>query len=50
MIFVPASIGLSVAELKQMVRDINAAEVAPEEVLSNHVYYYSRVLDRVDIL
>ena len=50
MIFVPVSIGISVAELKQIVRDMNAEKVAPEEVLSNHVYYYSRVLDRVDIL
>lgn len=50
MIFVPVSIGIPVADIKQMVRDINAAEVAPEEVLSNHVYYYSRVLDRVEVL
>lgn len=31
----------SVEELNRMVREVNDSQVAPEEVLSDHVYYYS---------
>lgn len=37
---VPADGGLAGGELEEMVREINATQVAEEEVLSDHVYYY----------
>ena len=39
---VPACGGLDGEELEEMVREINATQVAEEEVLSNHIYYYER--------
>ena len=44
-ILVPASIGMNVDELKDMVMCVNSTEVAEEEVLSDSVYYYDRALD-----
>ena len=37
---VPADGGLAGGELEEMVLEINATQVAEEEVLSDHVYYY----------
>lgn len=39
-ILLPEKSAFSVQELQAMVQDINAAEVSPEEQLSNHVYHY----------
>ena len=39
-VIVPCSEGLSAAELDEMVKNINATQVAEEEVLSDHVYLY----------
>ena len=39
---VPACGGLDGEELEEMVREINVTQVAEEEVLSNHIYYYER--------
>ena len=39
---VPACGGLDGEELEEMVREINATQVAEEEVLSDHIYYYER--------
>lgn len=36
-------------ELRRMVRDVNETQVAPEEVLSDEVYYYDRRSDRVSM-
>ncbi len=41
-ILVPASDQSRWKEYGEMVREINETQVAPEEVLSNHVYYYSK--------
>ena len=48
-LFVPASIGMDVGYLRQMVRDVNATEVSEQEFLSNNVYYYSIDTDRMVI-
>lgn len=48
-IVLPASAGGNPAELSQLVQEINLAEVAPEEVLSDHAYFYDRALDHVSI-
>ncbi len=42
LILVPASDSNSSKEYTEMVREINATQVAPEEVLSDRIYYYSR--------
>ncbi|MBA4700967.1 MAG: hypothetical protein H2212_16205 [Ruminococcus sp.] len=41
-IIVPESKGLDTGEMNEMVIEINETQVAPEEVLSNHVYFYKR--------
>lgn len=46
-ILVPDKGCISRAELEQSVREINQTEVAPYEVLSDHVYYYDRRERRV---
>ena len=38
---VPDDGGFDRGELEEMVREINATQVAPEEVLSDHIYYYN---------
>ena len=43
LILVPTHDNKSNNEYSNMVREINATQVAREEVLSDHVYYYSRV-------
>lgn len=41
-IIVPESRGLDTEEMNEMVVEINETQVAPEEILSNHVYFYRR--------
>lgn len=40
LLFVPKTDEVDGKSLSQMVREVNRNEVAPEEVLSDHVYYY----------
>ena len=40
----------SPAELKAMVQDVNATQVALEERLSDNVYKYNAKLDKIEIL
>lgn len=47
-ILLPAE-GQEEAELRRMVREVNETQVAPEDVLSDEIYYYDRALDRVRI-
>ena len=49
MILIPANEYCDVDYLKDMVRTVNATEVAPEEILSDNVYYYNRLTDRVEL-
>ena len=37
----------SISDVTEMVKEVNAEEVAPEEVLSDHAYQYVRALDRI---
>lgn len=48
--FVPASFAMDEDELRAMVTGINAQEVEYDEVLSNNVYRYNRLYDRVEIV
>ena len=48
-IAIPASASGNPKELSQLVQEINIAEVAPEEVLSDHAYYYDRELDEISV-
>jgi len=41
-LLIPTGKGTSRAELSKMVREVNATQVLREEILSNHVYYFSR--------
>lgn len=41
-ILIPATSANSYAELTSMVKEVNATQIAREEILSDHVYYYSR--------
>ena len=50
LLFVPVTIEMSIEELKQMVRLVNAEEVAEDEVLSDNIYYYNRLLDHVGLM
>lgn len=48
-LFIPASVGMEVEFLKELVRDVNHTGVLPHEILSDNVYYYDRNSDRVEI-
>lgn len=41
-ILLPVDFRMSKAELKEMVESVNATQLAPEEFLSDNVYYYDR--------
>lgn len=46
-ILVPWASNLSVEMLNSMVQDINQTQVPEEEILSNHIYYYSREKNKI---
>lgn len=46
-LLLPTLYAHSHAELSAMVRDINATQVAKEEILSDHVYFYSRTTGKI---
>ena len=46
-IVVPMNITTTKKELQEMVREINATQVIPEEVLSDEVYTYTREIHRL---
>ena len=48
-LLIPADGEKDVEELKDMVRTVNATEVAPEEILSDNVYIYNRLTDRMEM-
>lgn len=41
-LLLPAEPYYTVAELNEMIDEVNTTQVSAEEILSNHVYYYSR--------
>ncbi|MCC8028940.1 MAG: DUF5688 family protein [Lachnospiraceae bacterium] len=46
-ILIPASCDSRLNEFSDMVREVNETQVADEEILSDHAYYYSRERDRI---
>ena len=48
-LLIPAGIGMDADEIRDMVKCVNATEVAPDEILSDSVYYYNRLTDRVEM-
>jgi len=49
-LLIPAEYRMDASELKDIVRCVNGTELAPEEILSNSVYFYNRKLDRVEMM
>ena len=49
-IFVPANGDIDARYLIQMVKEVNATEVSPDEVLSDNVYMYHADEDRVEMM
>ena len=49
-IFVPANGDMDARYLIQMVKEVNATEVSPDEVLSDNVYMYHADEDRVEMM
>ena len=47
LILVPVKNDLEDSTLKSMVKEINAKEVSPQEVLSDNIYFFSRSLNKV---
>ena len=48
-LLIPASDNSSPEELNAMVREVNASQLTREEVLSDHVYFYSREQKRLSM-
>ena len=46
---IPVSDQMEVEALRSMVREVNATQVAPEEVLSDNVYIYRREDDKISL-
>ena len=49
-LLIPANADMEVEYLKDMVRTVNRTEVAPDEILSDSVYRYNRLTDRVELV
>lgn len=48
-ILVPAEDTIETQELNEMVRSVNATDLKEIDILSDHVYYYSRQTDKISI-
>ena len=48
-ILIPAESANAHAELTSMVKDVNATQLAREDILSDHVYYYSRETNKLSM-
>ena len=48
-LLIPVNTDMDVEYLRDMVKTVNRTEVAPDEVLSDNVYYYNRLTDRVEL-
>lgn len=46
-LIIPMSSDINLETLSDMVRQVNATQVAPEEVLSNHAYYFLRAQNKL---
>ncbi|MCQ2512950.1 MAG: DUF5688 family protein, partial [Lachnospiraceae bacterium] len=48
-ILVPAKPNVSREELDQIIHSINKEEIKPQDVLSDHSYFYSRELNKITL-
>ena len=48
-LLIPSNTSTSYAKLSNMVREVNATQVLKEEVLSDHVYYYSKATGKLSM-
>lgn len=48
-LLIPASNRTAASDLTDMVRDVNTTQLAQEEILSDHVYYFSRTANRISM-
>jgi len=48
-LLIPSKHAASPQELSSMVREVNAAQLSKEEILSDHVYYYSRSTGKISM-
>ena len=48
-LLIPVNANMDVEYLRDMVRTVNKTEVSAEEILSDNVYYYNRLTDRVEL-
>ena len=48
-LLIPSDTSTSHAQLSAMVREVNATQVLKEEILSDHVYYYSRATGKLSM-
>jgi len=46
-LFIPANFAMDNESLKNMVRNVNEKEVAPDEILSDNIYYFNRTTNRM---
>lgn len=46
-IVVPAALGMNCVQLRDMVREVNRREVAPEDFLSDEIYFYQEKIHRL---
>lgn len=49
-LLIPVNEDMDVEYLRDMVRTVNRTEVAPDEMLSDNVYRYNRLTDRVELV
>lgn len=48
-IVIPGSITAAPEELSQIIQEINLTEVSPEEILSDHAYYYNQSSQQISV-
>lgn len=46
-LLVPAKSRMTRESFNEMIREVNSTQLAPEEILSDHVYYYDRKANRI---
>lgn len=49
-LLIPANNYWDIEYLREMVRSVNRTDVAPDEILSDNVYYYNRLTDHVELV
>ena len=47
LLFLPDDGQIDVEDLKQIIKDVNDTLVRPQDILSDHAYYYNRITDEI---